>query len=849
MGIALPQLAPASEDRVSGAQVIDGSLKFQSVNKNYLYQTIDNGTSGFTLSLWMKPFQTGDRDEIFDTIASTGFYIYRHTDGSIRINNNSTALFTSNGLYRDIAAFYHIVFSYNSTAGDGTLWVNGRVDKSTTFATQLYAGTAKISSDASSDPAEYSLAQWYLIDGLALGPSYFAYTDPLTGTWRPKKFRAQGTTVNDGTVWSNASMSGDGTVSNKTNAFDGGISNAAGSTGTNTNLTFTFTKSIPVKNSVRVYHNQSGTIKINNETAVSTSSGGANWVTLFKGQTNFTSLTLTSTGGDSCDLRAIEVDGVILKDSTTQNLAFGTNGFYLPMDGNLPIGQDQSGKGNNWTPDNFGGSAALDKATGAKPILNTVSSGRIAAPSVFGSGENQTIAVTVSNPGSGNKYYLDGSLTPNLAFTRGSTITFNTGDSSGNGHPFKLSSTNASGSGGSEYTDGVAYYINGSVVSGSDYVTNYSSGAASGFRGIKWTVPHNQSTTYYYCTIHTGMGNNGAFTSTIDETKADPYAWKCVLALPLVGSDDDVSNSVNSGSVTKATTVSGAVANYAFSNFYGGSYYFDGSNDYISVADSTDYDFGTADFTTEVWFYATSISGDQYIMNFNGGAANAGHNGINIYNGNWRIGGFNNYLIGGNVGLVANKWTHVAISRESGTLRVFVDGSKIGETSANVSFDSTSAITFGSNVGGSLNFGPGYMQDARVYRGVAKYTSNFIPASTDPDILLDTPSGVSGSSKLTKITDGAVDFDGTGDTLTIPQNTNLDFGSGECTVECFLYISSHAADKTIVGRWESSDQAWQLAYGAGGSNNQFSFMENMVQELKQLCHQFFLQIIPNNGFI
>ena len=117
MGIALPQLAPASEDRVSGAQVIDGSLKFQSVNKNYLYQTIDNGTSGFTLSLWMKPFQTGDRDEIFDTVASTGFYLYRHTDGSIRINNNSSALFTSNGLYRDIAAFYHIVFLYNSTAG------------------------------------------------------------------------------------------------------------------------------------------------------------------------------------------------------------------------------------------------------------------------------------------------------------------------------------------------------------------------------------------------------------------------------------------------------------------------------------------------------------------------------------------------------------------------------------------------------------------------------------------------------------------------------------------------------------------------------------------------------------
>ena len=45
------------------------------------------------------------------------------------------------------------------------------------------------------------------------------------------------------------------------------------------------------------------------------------------------------------------------------------------------------------------------------------------------------------------------------------------------------------------------------------------------------------------------------------------------------------------------------------------------------------------------------------------------------------------------------------------------------------------------------------MQDFRIYKGVAKI--DFIPASTNPDILPVTPSGVSGKSKLTKITDGA----------------------------------------------------------------------------------------------
>ena len=40
------------------------------------------------------------------------------------------------------------------------------------------------------------------------------------------------------------------------------------------------------------------------------------------------------------------------------------------------------------------------------------------------------------------------------------------------------------------------------------------------------------------------MGEGGRLTSTTDET-TDPYAWKCVLACPLVGSNRDVSNQIN----------------------------------------------------------------------------------------------------------------------------------------------------------------------------------------------------------------------------------------------------------------------------------------------------------------
>ena len=132
---------------------------------------------------------------------------------------------------------------------------------------------------------------------------------------------------------------------------------------------------------------------------------------------------------------------------------------------------------------------------------------------------NKTVLVTVAAKSSGgNAYFFGGVERDSLATIRGTTITFDTTDSTNGSHPFKLSSTNADSASGTEYTDGVTYYINGSVVNGSVYVSNYSTGAASGFRGIRWTVPLAVSTTYYYCTAHSGMGENGRLTSTTAKT-------------------------------------------------------------------------------------------------------------------------------------------------------------------------------------------------------------------------------------------------------------------------------------------------------------------------------------------
>ena len=148
-------------------------------------------------------------------------------------------------------------------------------------------------------------------------------------------------------------------------------------------------------------------------------------------------------------------------------------------------------------------------------------------------------------------------------------------------------------------------------------------------------------------------------------------------------------------------------------------------------------------------------------------------------------------------GADTNSWHHIACVRSSSTAILYYNGINVG------TFSSTENITMGSTAsigryGGSGNYYSGYLQDFRVYKGVAKYTSNFIPASTNPDILPDTPSGVSGGSKLAKVTDGAVAFDGSGDYLsTASSSSDFSFGTGDFTIEMFLY-SQEAGGKGFI---------------------------------------------------
>ncbi len=102
-----------------------------------------------------------------------------------------------------------------------------------------------------------------------------------------------------------------------------------------------------------------------------------------------------------------------------------------------------------------------------------------------------TITVTVSNPGSGNKYYLDGALGA-YAATPGNTYKFDQADGSNSGHPLRFA-TAADAAGSSEYTTGVT--------------TNGTPGSAGAYTQIEVTATTTQAL-FFYCTNHSGMGNS-----------------------------------------------------------------------------------------------------------------------------------------------------------------------------------------------------------------------------------------------------------------------------------------------------------------------------------------------------
>ena len=264
MGVLIPQVACATESGASGAQVIDGSLKFNKESEDRLTRIMSAGNqTKFTLSCWLKPTDQADYLYLMGVSSECSVYITNtrklHADFYSPDGSTWAVLSDTQAIFRDPSAWYHVVATLDSSAGTTNadrykIYVNG-VQQTIVFATY---GTGTITGNVkhvnengqtfqiNSRPGQsyynsFYLSQYNYIDGQALDASYFGYTDPLTNTWRPKKYEGTftQTSFNNGTTWS-SSLTSNGTLQNAGNAFDGDLSSRAQTQSPAADKTLTF---------------------------------------------------------------------------------------------------------------------------------------------------------------------------------------------------------------------------------------------------------------------------------------------------------------------------------------------------------------------------------------------------------------------------------------------------------------------------------------------------------------------------------------------------------------------------------------------------------------------------------
>ena len=287
----------------------------------------------------------------------------------------------------------------------------------------------------------------------------------------------------------------------------------------------------------------------------------------------------------------------------------------------------------------------------------------------------------------------------------------------------------------------------------------------------------------------------------------------------------DISTNNNSFTTTTTATIE-PVSPFEYLEYDagtdGGSIYFAGSGDTLTIPGDTSYQFGTGDFTIEFWWYPRSAANPQYVLmqNFNNG--NNGYsnwlfyvapsNNLVLYStstgSSWNV--HSGLTIGS---FTLNQWHHVAITRESGTLKTFMNGN-LNSTVANAAdYSNSGGFRISSYDGSTSPAQQTNISNLRLVKGTAVYTADFSPptepltAISGTGMLLNgTNAGiidksqttgfitlngnVESSTTQTKYLTSSMYFDGTGDYLQSPLSKELELGTSDFTVEMWARFSS-----------------------------------------------------------
>ena len=322
-------------------------------------------------------------------------------------------------------------------------------------------------------------------------------------------------------------------------------------------------------------------------------------------------------------------------------------------------------------------------------------------------------------------------------------------------------------------------------------------------------------------------------------TVGDVYFPQTKLLLPFDGTNgatatDDLSNLNNA-----ATFNGNASISTARSKFGGSSCYFDGTGDYVDIGGTywtTGAAIDSGDFTIELWLNIDAWGGENSQSLITNYGTNSGGWALYVTNTTgkvfwWHHNGsawvYVNNSTGTRTALSLDTWYHIAVTRSGNIFRLFLDGTQEDSmTDSNAMTSSNGGTHSGIRMGG-INAGGdypvnGYIDDVRITKGVARYTSNFTAPTTahltsagdaNKQILVNsTADGVAigrGGINQSRIAKAWVSFNGIPSTLDILDSYNVssvtDHGTGDYEVIFATAMSdanySQVISSTAGGTW------------------------------------------------
>ena len=175
----------------------------------------------------------------------------------------------------------------------------------------------------------------------------------------------------------------------------------------------------------------------------------------------------------------------------------------------------------------------------------------------------------------------------------------------------------------------------------------------------------------------------------------------------------------------------------------GNSVLFNGINQYLSAPNNAAFQFGTGDFTIECWMncnnFGTTSSynrvlcvGSTFMLGTGTGAefvifaSSSNTPGGITYNLAGNTGNINPTVTSSNSAMTTNRWYHLAMTRQSGTMSGFIDGVLLSSVTNTASISGTSGVSIGAALSTSSYFN-GSISNVRILKGIALYTASFTP--------------------------------------------------------------------------------------------------------------------------